>query len=160
MRTTALLATAVILSACVLPSPYAHYPKRKLAEIEANPVMYQDQLFAFGGRVIAADKTEQGWVIQILTEDQYASEFDSLGSPLIGIFAANGPQFAREDHVQLLGYISEPISGLNLFGGLTRSVTMEVIAAHNETLGYAWHLPDSESLFTQWQGGDLFYLPQ
>lgn len=151
---TAVAAAAAL--ACALTTPYPYQTKRQLAEIEADPTAHQGKLYAFQGRVVSARKTDRGWVVQILTKDSYPTSIEPLGPSLIGVFPSDSARFAEGDHVQLLGYIGQPISGRNAFGGLTSAVTMRVVAARNQTIAYAWWLNEAQSLYLQWEDGTLF----
>lgn len=145
---------ALVCAGCV--TSYGYQTKETLARIEADPSPHLGELHAFQGRVIGARKHGSTWTVQILTKDYYATAHEPAGPSLIGLFDHEGAKFARGDHVALLGYMGNPVAGRNAFGGATDSMTMRVVAARNETVGYAWWLNDADDLHTQWRDGTLF----
>jgi len=160
MKKTLLVLALSVISGCTYsePKPYQIFGIQKFLEIKRNPKSQVGKLYAFGGRVINADKKENQITFEILIQD-YDPGSDSYitsNSSLL-VFYPSGKTTVADDHyVKVLGYIREPAVGENVFGAKVSSLVLDAIALYDSFTRYPFWLSRDEELFNKWKTGEPF----
>ena len=160
MKKTLLVLALSVISGCTYsePKPYQIFGIQKFLEIKRNPKSQVGKLYAFGGRVINADKKENRITFEILIQD-YDPGSDSYitsNSSLL-VFYPSGKTTVADDHyVKVLGYIREPAVGENVFGAKVSSLVLDAIALYDSFTRYPFWLSRDEELFNKWKTGEPF----
>ena len=140
------------------PKPYQVFGIQKFLEIKRNPKSRVGKLYAFGGRVINADKKENQVTFEILVQD-YDPDSDSYitsNSSLPVFYPSGKTTVADGHHVKVLGYIREPAVGKNVFGTNVSSLVMDAVALYDSFTRYPFWLSRDEELFNKWKTGEPF----
>jgi hypothetical protein len=158
MKKTLLVLALLVTTGCTYPEPtgYKVFGIEKLREIKLNPQRYVGRLYAFGGPVVDAEKTESQTVFRILVQDGVSGEAQNAASDnSLFVFYPSGRTTVADGHyVKVLGYIREPSVGKNLFGTKVASLTLDAIAVYDSFTGYPFRLSRNEELFKKWKTGE------
>ena len=160
MKKTLLVLALSVISGCAYqePTPYQIFGIQKFQEIKRNPKPHVGKLYAFGGRVINADKKENQITFEMLVQD-YDSSSDSYitsNSSLLVFYPSGKTTVADDHHVKVLGYIREPAVGENVFGAKVSSLMLDAIALYDSFTRYPFWLSRDEELFNKWKTGEPF----
>jgi hypothetical protein len=158
MKKALLVLALSIISGCAYqePTPYQIFSINKFQEIKRNPKRHIGKLYAFGGRVINADRKENQITFEILIQD-YNSSSDSYitsDSSLLIFYPGGKTTVADDHHVKVLGYIRQPAIGKNVFGANVSSLAMDAIAIYDSFTRYPFWLSRDEELFNKWKTGE------
>lgn len=160
MKKTLLVLAFSIVVGCTYPDPtgYKVFGIEKLREIKQNPERHAGKLYAFGGRVVDAERTESQTVFRILVQNGVSSGADNAAgdNSLFVVYPSGKTTVADGHHVKVLGYIREPSVGKNLFGANVASVTLDAVAVYDAFTGYPFRLSRDEELFRKWKTGEPF----
>ena len=135
MKKTLLILALSVIGGCAYqePTPYQIFGIQKFYEIKRNPKPHVGKLYAFGGRVINADRKENQVTFEILVQD-YDPGSDSYitsNSSLLVFYPSGKTTIADGHHVKVLGYIREPAVGKNVFGANVSSLAVDAIALYD-----------------------------
>ena len=160
MKKTLLVLALSIISGCSYqePTPYEIFGIQKFLEIKRNPKTHVGKLYAFGGRVINADKKENQITFELLIQD-YDPGSDSYitsNSSLLVFYPSGKTTIADEHHVKVLGHIREPAVGKNVFGANVSSLVLDAVALYDSFTRYPFWLGHDEELFNKWKTGEPF----
>jgi len=160
MKKTLLVLALSVICGCASqePKPYQVFGIQKFLEIKRNPKSQVGKLYAFGGRVINADKKENQITFEILVQD-YDPGSDSYitsNSSLFVFYPSGKTTIADGHHVKVLGYIREPAVGKNVFGTNVSSLVMDAVALYDSFTRYPFWLSRDEELFNKWKTGEPF----
>lgn len=160
MKKTLLVLALSIVSGCMYPepTPYQIFGIQKFQEIKRNPKPHVGRLYAFGGRVINADKKENQIAFEMLVQD-YDPGSDSYitsESSLLVVYPSGRTTVADGHHVKVLGYIREPAIGENVFGVKVSSLVLDAIAVYDSFTRYPFWLSRYEAVFNKWKTGEPF----
>jgi hypothetical protein len=158
MKKMLLVLVLSIISGCAYPdpTPYQIFGIQKFQEIKRNPKRYVGKLYAFGGRVINANKKENQITFELLVQD-YDPSSDSYitsDSSLLVFYPSGKTTVADDHHVKVLGYIREPAVGKNVFGANVSSLAVDAIALYDSFTRYPFWLSRDEELFNKWKTGE------
>lgn len=158
MKKTLLVLALSVISGCAYqePKPYQIFGIQKFKEIKRNPKPHVGKLYAFGGRVINADRKENQVTFEILIQE-YDSSSDSYitsNSSLIVLYPSGKTTVADDHHVKVLGYIREPAVGKNVFGANVSSLVLDAIAIYDSFTQYPFWLSRDDELFNKWKTGE------
>ncbi len=158
MKKTLLVLAFSIVGGCTHPDPtgYKVFGIEKLRQIKQNPQRHVGKLYAFGGLVVDAEKTESQTVFRILVQNGGSGEVQNAagGSSLFVVYPSGRTTVADGHHVKVLGYIREPSIGKNLFGANVASLTLDAVAVYDTFTGYPFRLSRDEELFRKWRTGE------
>ena len=160
MKKTLLVLALSVLSGCAYqePKPYQIFGIQKFYEIKRNPKTHFDKLYAFGGRVVNADRKEDRITFEILIQE-YDSGSDSYitsNSSLLVSYPSGKTTVADDHQVKVLGYIRQPAVGKNVFGANVSSLVLDAIALYDSFTRYPFWLGRDEELFNKWKTGEPF----
>ena len=155
MKKTILVLALSVISGCAYqePKPYQIFGIQKFYEIKRNPKTHVGKLYAFGGRVINADRKENQITFEILVHE-YDSGSDSYitsNSSLFVFYPSGKTTVADDHHVKVLGYIREPAVGKNVFGANVSSLVLDAIALYDSFTRYPFWLSRDQELFNKWK---------
>jgi len=158
MKKTLLILALSVISGCAYrePKPYQIFGIQKFYEIKRNPKSDVGKLYAFGGRVINADRKEDHVTFEILIQE-YDSGSDSYitsNSSLFVFYPSGKTTVADDHHVKVLGYIRQPAIGKNVFGANVSSLALDAIAIYDSFTRYPFWLSRDEELFNKWKTGE------
>jgi len=150
MKKTLLVLALSVICGCAYqePTPYQIFGIQKFLEIKRNPKTHVGELYAFGGRVINADKTENQITFELLIQD-YDPGSDSY-------ITSNSSLLVFYPSGKTLGYIREPAVGKNVFGANVSSLVLDAIALYDSFTRYPFWLSRDEELFNKWKTGEPF----
>jgi hypothetical protein len=160
MKKTLLILALSAISGCLYPEPkpYQIFGVQKFQEIKRNPKPHIGKLYAFGGRVINADKKEDQITFEMRVQD-YDSSSDSYitsYNSLLVVYPSGKTTVADGHHVKVLGYIREPAVGENVFGAKVSSLVLDAIAVYDSFTRYPFWLSHHEEIFNKWKTGEPF----
>jgi len=160
MKKTLLVLALLIMGGCSYsePKPYQIFGVQKFQEIKRNPIRHVGKLYAFGGRVINADKKENQVTFEILVHeyDPGSDSYITSNSSLL-VFYPGGKTTVADDHyVKVLGYIRQPAVGKNVFGANVSSLVLDAVALYDSFTRYPFWLSRDEELFNKWKTGEPF----
>ena len=160
MKKTLLVLALSLIYGCAYqePKPYQVFGIQKFLEIKRNPKSQVGKLYAFGGRVINADKKGNQITFEILVQD-YDPGSDSYitsNSSLIVFYPSGKTTIADGHHVKVLGYIRQPAVGKNVFGTNVSLLAVDAIALYDSFTRYPFWLRRDEELFNKWKTGEPF----
>ncbi len=140
------------------PTPYQIFGIQKFYEIKRNPKPHAGKLYAFGGRVINADKKDNQVTFGILVQenDPGSDGYITSNSSLLVVYPSGKTTVADGHHVKVLGYIREPAVGENVFGAKVSSLVLDAIALYDSFTRYPFWLSRDEELFNKWKTGEPF----
>lgn len=157
MKTTILVLALSIISGCTYPepTPYQIFGIQKFLEIKRNPKLHAGKLYAFGGRVINADRKEDRITFEVLVQeyDPGSDDYITSNSSLLVSYPSGKTTVADGHHVKVLGYIREPAVGKNVLGTKVSSLEMDAIALYDSFTRYPFWLGRYEMLFNKWKTG-------
>jgi starvation-inducible outer membrane lipoprotein len=158
MKKILLVFALSVISGCVYqePKPYQIFGIQKFYEIKKNPKPHVGKLYAFGGRVINADRKDDQITFEILIQE-YDSNSDSYitsNSSLLVSYPSGKTTVADGHHVKVLGYIREPAVGENVFGAKVSSLVLDAVALYDSFTRYPFWLSRDEELFNKWKTGE------
>ena len=158
MKNTLLILALFVIGGCAYrdPTPYQIFSVQKFQEIKRNPKRFVGKLYAFGGRVINADKKENQVAFELLIQD-YDSSSDSYitsNSSLLVVYPSGKTTVADDHHVKVLGYIRQPAVGKNVFGANVSSLVLDAIALYDSFTRYPFWLSRYDELFNKWKTGE------
>jgi starvation-inducible outer membrane lipoprotein len=160
MKKTLLVLALSVISGCAYqePTPYQIFGIQKFQEIKRNPKPHVGKLYAFGGRVINADKKENQITFEILIQDYNpgSDSYITSDSSLLVVYPGGKTTVADDHYVKVLGYIREPAIGKNVFGANVSSLVMDAIALYDSFTRYPFWLSRDEELFNKWKTGEPF----
>ena len=146
------------VAGCAHPEPtrYQIFGIGKYRQIRRNPERYVDELYAFGGRVVNADKTREGVSFQLMIQDRLSEVGEQVPSdgPLPVTYADPDTTVADGHEVKVLGYIRDPATGENVFGVTVSSFRLDAIALYDSFTDYPFWLSGHEELFEKWKTGE------
>jgi starvation-inducible outer membrane lipoprotein len=158
-KTLTILALSVI-SGCSYPdpTPYQVFGIQKFQEIKRNPKSHAGKLYAFGGRVINADKKENQITFELFVQeyDPGSDSYITSNSSLLVVYPSGKTTVADDHHVKVLGYIRQPAVGKNVFGANVSSLVLDAIAIYDSFTRYPFWLSRDEELFNKWKTGEPF----
>ena len=158
MKKTLLVLALSIISGCTYPepTPYQVFGIQKFLEIKRNPKPHVGKLYAFGGRVINADKKENRITFEILIQeyDPGSDSYITGNSSLLVVYPRGKTTVADDHHVKVLGYIREPAVGENVFGKKVSSLVLDAIAVYDSFTRYPFWLSRYEDMFNKWKTGE------
>jgi starvation-inducible outer membrane lipoprotein len=158
MKKTLLVLALSIISGCSYQeqTPYQIFGIQKFLEIKRNPKPYVGKLYAFGGRVINAERKDNQITFEILVQE-YDSNSDSYitsNSSLLVSYPSGKTTVTDDHYVKVLGYIREPAFGENVFGRKVSSLVLDAIAVYDSFTRYPFWLSRDEELFNKWKTGE------
>ena len=160
MKKTLLVLALSVISGCSYqePKPYQIFGIQKSLEIKRNPKPHVGKLYAFGGRVINADRKENQVTFEILIQeyDPRSDSYITSNSSLLVSYPSGKTTVADDHHVKVLGYILEPAVGKNVFGANVSSLVLDAIALYDSFTRYPFWLRRDEELFNKWKTGEPF----
>lgn len=158
MKKILLVLALSVISGCSYqdPTPYQTFGIQKFYEIKRNPKIHAGKLYAFGGRVINADKKDDQITFGVLVQeyDQGSDDYITSNSPLLVVYPSGKTTVADGHHVKVLGYIREPAVGENVFGAKVSSLTLDAVALYDSFTRYPFWLGDYEDIFNKWRTGE------
>jgi len=158
MKKTLLVLVLSVISGCSYPdpTPYQVFGIQKFYEIKRNPKPHVGKLYAFGGRVISADKQENQITFEMLIQeyDRGSDGYITSNSSLLVVYPSGKTTIADGHHVKVLGYIREPAVGENVFGKKVSSLVLDAIALYDSFTRYPFWLSRDEELFNKWKTGE------
>jgi len=160
MKKILLVLAMSIISGCMYPepTPYQIFGIQKFYEIKRNPKPHVGKLYAFGGRVINADKKDNQIIFEILIQeyDPGSDGYITSNSSLLVFYPSGKTTVADGHHVKVLGYIREPAVGENVFGAKVSSLVLDAIALYDSFTRFPFWLSRDEVLFNKWKTGEPF----
>lgn len=158
MKKALLVLALSIISGCSYPepTPYQIFGIQKFYEIKRNPKLHAGKLYAFGGRVINADRKDDQITFEILVHeyDRGSDSYITGNSSLLVFYPSGKTTVADGHHVKVLGYIREPAVGKNVFGANVSSLVLDAIALYDSFTRYPFWLSRDEVLFNKWKTGE------
>ena len=158
MKKALLVLALSIISGCSYPepTPYQIFGIQKFYEIKRNPKLHVGKLYAFGGRVINADRKDNQITFEILVQeyDSNSDNYITSNSSLLVSYPSGKTTVADDHHVKVLGYIREPAVGRNVFGANVSSLVLDAIALYDSFTRYPFWLSRDEVLFNKWKTGE------
>ncbi len=160
MKKTLLILALSVISGCSYqePKPYQIFGIQKFYEIKRNPKSHVGKLYAFGGRVINADRKENQVTFEILIQeyDPRSDSYITSNSSLLVSYPSGKTTVADDHYVKVLGYIRQPAVGKNVFGANVSSLVLDAIAMYDSFTRYPFWLSRDEELFNKWKTGEPF----
>ena len=160
MKKTLLVLALSVIGGCSYPdpTPYQVFGIQKFYEIKRNPKRHAGRLYAFGGRVINADKKDNQITFGMLVQekDPGSDGYINSNSLLLVVYPSDKTTVADGHHVKVLGYIREPAVGENVFGAKVSSLVMDAIALYDSFTRYPFWLRRYEEIFNKWKTGEPF----
>jgi hypothetical protein len=160
MKKILLILAVSIVSGCTPAEPtrYQIFGIEKFRQIKRDPERHAGRLYAFGGRVINAEETENQTTFQILVQNHISSTGSHVAGdgPLLVVYPGGETTVADDHQVKVLGYIREPTVGKNLFGATVGSFKLDAIAIYDSFTRYPFRLRRYERLFDKWKTGEPF----
>lgn len=158
MKKILLFLALSIISGCSYqdPAPYQVFGIQKFYEIKRNPKPHVGKLYAFGGRVINADKKDKRVTFEMLIQeyDRGSDDYITSNSSMLVVYPSGKTTVADGHHVKVLGYIREPAVGKNVFGAKVSSLVLDAIALYDSFTRYPFWLSRNEELFNKWRTGE------
>ena len=158
MQKIFIILTLSFLSGCMYPepAPYQTFGIQKFYEIKRNPKPHVGKLYAFGGRVINADKKDNQITFEVLIQeyDRGSDDYITSNSSMLVVYPSGKTTVADGHHVKVLGYIREPAVGKNVFGAKVSSLVLDAIALYDSFTRYPFWLSRDEELFNKWRTGE------
>ena len=138
------------------PTRYQIFGINKFRQIRGNPGRYAGELCAFGGRVANAEHTQDGVRFQLLVQNRLSDTGEQLphDGPLTVVYRGANTTVARDHQVRVLGYVSKPDVGKNVFGVTVSSFVLDAIAVYDAFTQYSFSLSGYEELFEKWKTGE------
>ena len=158
MKKVALVLVLFVTSGCTHPEPtrYQVFGINKFRQIRNEPQRYVGRLYAFVGRVVNAEQTRRKVSFQLHVQDRIAKVGEGLPSdgPLVVVYPAPDTTISDNHQVKVLGYISVPDIGENVFGTTVTSFRLNAVAMYDTFTKYPFWLAGYEDLYNKWKTGD------
>ncbi len=138
------------------PTRYQTFGIGKFRQIKGNPKRYAGELYAFGGRVVNAERTLERVSFQLLVQDRLQDTIEQVvnDGPLTVLYPAGNTTVADGHQVKVLGYVREPAVGRNVFGVKVGSFTLDAVAVYDAFTQYSFSLSGYEELLEKWKTGE------
>jgi starvation-inducible outer membrane lipoprotein len=158
MKKMLLVVALLMAGGCAHPEPtrYQIYGIDKFRQIKTNAERHAGELYAFGGRVVDAERTRGQASFRLMVQNRLADVGEQVASdgPLIVVYPGGNTTVADGHQVKVLGYVREPAVGKNVFGVTVASFTLDAIAVYDAFTQYPFWLSAYEELFEKWKTGE------
>lgn len=138
------------------PTRYQTFSIHKFRQIKGNPKRYVGELYAFGGRVVNAERKLESVSFQLLVQNRLQDTIEQVANagPLTVFYPGGNTTVADGHQVKVLGYIRQPAVGSNVFGVTVGSFTLDAVAVYDAFTQYSFSLNGYEELFEKWKTGE------